>query len=344
MIKTKHLILGLFLVFSLISKAQSDWKIYDYSSYNFSVSFPQEPQFSIDSSTFNDSPLNTYFWELNVSDTLHSNSYYSVSLTTYPSDFIHSDSLLTVVEGFINSTQNSLFEDDSFTNLSSSLIEKNGFPGKVFKWKNNSNDIFFEFHVFLIESRLFQLFIVSREGANHNKLINQYFDSFEIVNVSSGTFKLPELSNNRTLSINFPEIPTEQKNTVDSEYGKLQLDIQTLEPKSKDKNLVYVAMETKYPTNVIKSNDTYGLNNFYKKSIDGSLNSVNGELISINDIYYNDNLGKEFRCYFSEGKGLMVYRIYYINNRLYSFGVMTTPDNDKNKMMNKFLDSFKIQK
>lgn len=344
MIKTKHLILGLFLVFSLISKAQSDWKKYDYSSYNFSVSFPQEPQFSIDSSTFNDSPLNTYFWELNVSDTLHSNSYYSVSLTTYPSDFIHSDSLLTVVEGFINSTQNSLLEDDSFTNLSSSLIEKNGFPGKVFKWKNNSNDIFFEFHVFLIESRLFQLFIVSREGANHNKLINQYFDSFEIVNVSSGTFKLPELSNNRTLSINFPEIPTEQKNTVDSEYGKLQLDIQTLEPKSKDKNLVYLAMETKYPTNVIKSNDTYGLNNFYKKSIDGSLNSVNGELISINDIYYNDNLGKEYRCYFSEGKALMVYRIYYINNRLYSFGVMTTPDNDKNKMMNKFLDSFKIQK
>lgn len=344
MIKTKHLILGLFLVFSLISKAQSDWKKYDYSSYNFSVSFPQEPQFSIDSSTFNDSPLNTYFWELNVSDTLHSNSYYSVSLTTYPSDFIHSDSLLTVVEGFINSTQNSLLEDDSFTNLSSSLIEKKGFPGKVFKWKNNSNDIFLEFQVFLIESSLFQLSIVSREGENHNKLINQYFDSFEIVNVSSGTFKLPELSNNRTLSINFPEIPTEQKKTVDSEYGKLQLDIQTLEPKSKDKNLVYVAMETKYPTNVIKPNDTYGLNTFYKKSIDGSLNSVNGELISINDIYYNDNLGKEYRCYFSEGKALMVYRIFYIDNRLYSFGVITTPDNDKNKMMNKFLDSFKIQK
>lgn len=344
MIKTKHLILGLFLVFSLISIAQFDWKKYDYSSYNFSISFPQEPQFSIDSSTFNDSPLNTFYWELNVSDTLHSNSYYSVSLTTYPSEFIHSDSLLNVVEGFINSTQNSLLEDESYTNLSSSLIEKNGFPGKVFKWKNNSNGIFFEFHVFLIESRLFQLSIVSREGENHNKLINQYFDSFEAVNISLGTFKLPELSNKRTLSINFPENPTEQKKTVDSEYGKLQLDIQTLEPKSKDKNLVYVAMETKYPTNVIKPNNTYGLNTFYKKSIDGSLNSVNGELISIIDIYYNENLGKEYRCYFSEGKALMVYRIFYIDNRLYSYGVITTPDNDKNKTMNKFLESFKIQK
>jgi hypothetical protein len=102
-------------------------------------------------------------------------------------------------------------------------------------------------------------------------------------------------------------------------------------------------METKYPTNVINPNDTYGLNIFYKKSIDGSLNSVNGELISIIDIYYNENLGKEFRCYFSEGKALMVYRLFYIDNRLYSYGVITTPDNDKNNAMNIFLESFKIQ-
>lgn len=342
MIKKKHLILGLFLVISLFSKAQSEWKTYDYSSYNFKVSFPQEPQFSIDSATFNDNPLNTFYWELNDLDSLHSNSYYSVSLTTYPPDFIHSDSSLNVVEGFINSTQNSLLEEESYTNLSSSLIEKNGFPGKIFKWKNNSNDAFFEFHVFLIESRLFQLSIVSRKGENHNKLIGRFLDSFEIVNIPLGAFRIPEVSNNRTLSINFPENPVEQKKTVDSEYGKLQLDIQSLEPKLKDKNLAYVAMETKYPTNVIMPTDAYGLNAFYKNSIDGSLNSVNGELISIVDIYYNENLGKEYRCYFSEGKFLMVYRIFYIDYRLYSFGVITTPDNDKNKTMIKFLESFKI--
>ncbi|MDO8897833.1 MAG: hypothetical protein Q7V19_09290, partial [Bacteroidales bacterium] len=189
MIKTKHLILGLFLLISLISRAQSEWIKYDYSSYNFRISFPQEPNFSIDSSTFDDSLLNTYFWELDVSDSLHPNSYYSVSLTTYPSDFIHSDSLFEVVEGFINSSQNSILEDETFTILSSSLIEKNGFPGKVYKWKNNSNDVFFEFHVFLIENNLFQLSIVSKEGENHNKWINQYFASFEIVNILAGAFR-----------------------------------------------------------------------------------------------------------------------------------------------------------
>ena len=344
MIKAKHLVIGLFLVISLISKGQSEWKKYDYSSYNFKIDFPQEPQFSIDSTTFNDSPLNTFTWELNVSDTLHSNNYYSVSLTTYPSDFIHSDSLLTVVEEFINSTQNSLIEDESYTNLSSSLIEKNGFPGKVFKWKSNSNDIFFEFHVFLIESRLFQLSIVSREGENHNKFINHYSDSFEIINIPSGTFELPKISYKSTLIIKFPEKPAEETKSVDSEYGKLLFNIKTLEPKSKDVNMVYVTTETKYPISVLSANNTYELNSFYKKSIDRSLNSVNGELISIHDIYYEKNLGKEYRSYFSGGTALMIYRLFYIDERLYSFGVITTPDNDNNKNMINFLDSFKIQK
>ena len=65
--------------------------------------------------------------------------------------------------------------------------------------------------------------------------------------------------------------------------------------------MVYVAIETKYPTDFINQNDTYALNKFYKKIIDGSMNAVSGELISINDIYYNEKLGKEYRGYFSEG-------------------------------------------
>jgi hypothetical protein len=344
MIKVKHLIVGLFLLISLSLSAQTEWTKYDYSSYDFKIEFPQAPSFSIDSSSFNNEPLNTYFWEVNVSDSLHPNTYYSASLTKYPSDFIHSDSLFAVVEGFINSTQSSIIDDDSYTYLSASLVAKDGFPGKVFKWKNNSNDVFFEFHVFLIENNLFQLSLVTKSGENHNTSINRYFESFEIANISPGNFKLPELSEKRTLTIHFPEKPAEQTKTVDSEYGKLLLDIQMLEPKSEDKNMVYIAMETKYSSSVVDVDNTYELNTFYKKSIDGSLNSVNGDLISINDIYFKEHLGKEFRCYFSGGEALMVYRVFYINDRLYSVGVITTPDNDKNKKMTNFLDSFKISK
>ena len=332
----------LFLTLNITVLSQPGWIEYVYDSHQFKIDFYQIPDFSTESSVLNDSSLITNYWELNVDDPVHENIYYSVSQVAYPSEFIHSDSLFPVVDGFISSTQNSLIEDDTYTLLSSSLVEKHGFPGKVFKWKNNSNNIFLEFHVYLVENKLFQLSVVSREGENHNQFISKYFDSFELINIPKGNYYLPDHANERTILIMFPEVPNEQSKTVDSEYGKLSLDIQILEPKVKEDNMVYIAMETKYPSGVVDTGDTGALNSFYKKAIDGSLNSVNGELISINDVYYKDKLGKEYRCYFSEGKTLMVYRYFLIDDNFYSFGVITLPDKDNNKGMTKFFDSFGI--
>jgi hypothetical protein len=323
--------------------SQPDWKEYVFDSHNFKIDFFQKPDFSVDSSVFNDSPLITYFWELNVDDPSHENIYYCVSQIAYPSEFIHSDSLFSVVEGFISSTQNGLIGDEDFTFLSSLLVEKHGYPGKVFKWKCNSNDVFLEFHVYLVENKLFELSAVSREGKNHNPFLARYFDSFEIINIRRGDYTLPVHTNERTILIRFPEVPNEQTKTVDSEYGKLSLDIQILEPKVKEDNMIYIAMETKYPSGVVDPGDTDALNGLYEKAIDGSINSVNGELISIDDIYYKDNLGKEYRCYFSEGNALMVYRYFFIDDSFYSFGVITLPERDKNEGMTAFFDSFGIK-
>jgi len=105
---------------------------------------------------------------------------------------------------------------------------------------------------------------------------------------------------------------------------------------------VYVASETKYPETIIDKNDTYALNTLYANSINQSLSSVGGTIISITDIDYNGNPGKEFRCYYSQGKAIMVYRLFYIDETLYNFGVMTLPEKEKNKAMNKFFESFKV--
>lgn len=333
----------LFLTFSMTVHSQPDWKEYVYDTFHFKIDFLQQPDFSVDSSVFNDSPLITYFWELNVDDPLHENIYYSVSQVNYPSDFIHSDSLSAVVDGFIGSTQNSLIGDENFTLLSSSLTEKHGYPGKVFKWKSNSNNVFLEFHVYLVENRLFELSVVSREGINHNPFLDKYFGSFEIISLHTGNYALPENANERTIIVMFPEVPDEQTKTVDSEYGKLSLDIQILEPQVKEDNMVYIAMETKYPSGLVDQEDTDALNDFYRKAIDGSLNSVNGELISINDVFFKDKPGKEYRCYFSGDQALMVYRYFFIDDNFYSIGVITLPDKDKNKGMIKFFDSFRIK-
>ncbi len=50
-----------------------------------------------------------------------------------------------------------------------------------------------------------------------------------------------------------------------------------------------------------------------------------------------------FKCYFNSGKILMVYRTFYINDIVYSFGVLTLPERDKNKSMKRFFDSVKIK-
>lgn len=322
--------------------SQADWKKYEYDSHQFKIAFYQEPDISVDSSDFNNSPLTNNFWELNIEDPLHDNLYYSVSKIAYPSGFIHSDSLFSTVEGFISSTQQSLIGDENFTLLASSLTEKHGYPGKVFKWKSNSNGAFLEFHVYLVENKLFELAVVSRAGKNHNPSLEKFFKSFEIINIQRGSFSLPVNGNERTILVNFPEVPHEQSKTVDSEYGKLSLDIQILEPEIAEDNKVYIAMETVYPAGVVDPEDAGALDNFYKKAIDGSLNSVNGELISINDIYYQDNPGKEYRCYLSGGQALMVYRYYFIKDNFYSLGVITIPEKDRNKGMISFFDSFEI--
>ena len=83
---------------------------------------------------------------------------------------------------------------------------------------------------------------------------------------------------------------------------------------------------------------------FYKKAIDGSLAAVNGELISIDDVYYDSYLGKEYRFYYAGGQILMVYRLFYVDGSLYQHGVITDPKKDKNESMNRFFKSFKLLK
>jgi hypothetical protein len=330
--------------FFISAYGQDGWKSYNYPDKYFKINFFQQPSISADTTFLQDTPIVTYNWEINVDDTLHENKYYGLSFTKYPSDYICSDSLLSVVEGFINSSQNELLEDKEFVLLSSSLVEKDGYPGKIFKWKNINTNMFLEFRVFLVNSSLYQLSVVSREDQNHNKFINNYFNSFNLINTTKGSFILPDDSVEQKYLIDFPSKPTTQNKFIDSEYGKLTINIQTLETDETSDNLVYVLLQTKYPTRVVNQDNIYELNKFYKKCIDNSLQSVNGELISINDVFYNNILGKEYKCYFSKGEFLMVYRVFYIDEFLYSLGVITYPNKDNNKKMSDFFNSFRIIK
>lgn len=336
--------LGLILFNSCNIFSQSNWKTYEFKEQQFKIDFIQQPDVVVDTTDFNAALLITHYASVNVTDSLHENLYYSISAESYPPDYIHSDSLFSLVEGFINSSQNDLLEDKDFTLLSSTLIEKYAFPGKSFKWKSDDTDNFIEYQIYLIENTLFQLAVVTKAEKAHNIYINKFFNSFDLLDYKRGNYSIPKISEKSSFEIDFPGQPSDQSQTVDSEYGKLQLNIQVYEPAEKSKNMAFVAMETKYPMAVADQNDPYALNSFYKKSIDGSIATVNGQLISITDIMHQSIPGKEFKCYFSEGKGLLVYRIFYIDNKLYSIGVVSSPENDNNNAMIDFFKSFKISR
>jgi len=329
-------------LFVLNINAQNYWRNYDLPDYHFKIEFIEPPLFSSDTSETEEGYLYSYYWETEVSDTTHPNAYYAIGLDIYPPEFIHSDSSYNTIEGFLNSSQYELIDNEDFTLITSEILEFNGYPGKRFNWRVNSNYNFIEFQVFLINNYLFTVSTVTYAHANPNSFINKYFESFELIDIAEGNYHKPILEKNTNFTVDFPGQPIIQSRTIDSEMGQLHLDIQMFEPPSPVDNLVFVSLQTKYPQLAADENDPISLNALYKRSIDGSLASVNAELISILDINYMGKAGKEYKAYITQSKMLMVYRLFYIDNNMYSLGVITFPEKDNNVEMEDFFNSFKL--
>lgn len=159
--------------------------------------------------------------------------------------------------------------------------------------------------------------------------------------ISNGSYKLPTLDKNRSFTINFPNKPKEETKVLDSDDSQVVIDIQILDEKINDVDAM-VAMETKMQESFEMPKNKYELNKLYFKSINNSINAVNGSLISLNDINYKNINGKEFKVLIGEGEKLMIYRIFFHNNNLYNFGVVIDPQNENNKFALDFLNSFNL--
>lgn len=332
-------------LFVLQAQAQTDWVKIKSDEHHFELDFYQDPITYTDTFELEGQNLYAHTWELDLEEgASHPNTYYLICKTEYPADFIHSDSVFELVDGFISSTQASLLEEKDFKLLSSTLDEKNGFPGKIFKWKNEENNVYFQYQVYLVNNILFELSLVVQEGHEHNKAIRKFFDSFSTRGISDGNFEIKNDAAAPTYFVNFTDEPTTQHRVIDSEAGKITLTIRMLEVKDKKSpNMMFMANETKYPTSINKE-DTRTLNAFYKNAIDGALASTNGELISMEDIYYETYLGKEYKYYVGGGQAIVVSRAFLIEGTMYILGVFTQPGKEDNKEQKKFFNSFKLLK
>lgn len=343
--KEKYLhsfLLGIFLLAPVLVLAQQEWKQYSFPEKHYRIKFYKDAELTVDTIAFEKSSVNTESWQLNQTDSTHANSFYSITRSEYPADFIHSDSAWATVEDFLDSSQSNLMQNDGYTLISSTLLEKNGYPGKDFRWKNNFNNVFFEFQVYLVGNVLYQLSVIARPGRNDNVYSGTFFDSFGLFDLPAGNFHLPDTHLKRTYGISFPGEPKEDVKIVDAQDGKQTMLLQTYQPAVQGENLMYMAAETVYTRDVLAAGDSTALADFYAQTIKASVRAVNGGLISVDDVSYADNPGKEYRASLYEGKALLVYRVFLIGRHLYAFGVITANGNANNPDLLRFLDSFKV--
>lgn len=310
---------------------------------DFKINWIHTPHYHADTSNIEGVKVISEYWESSIADESHPNWRYTLSRDEYPSSYIHSDSTINLIEQLINSTQNGLIEEDNFDLISSSECVLNNYFGKEFRWKDLEADEFFKNRVFVIENTIYQLSVYSRSGESHNKAIEQFLISFQLDNNLNGHYKAETDNYIQSYTIEFPETPEHITKVIDSEIGKLTLQMKMFEPKNDSYIELYIANEIAYPPKLINIENTYELNSFFISSINGSVSAVNGELISIHDIEYLDIPGKEFKMYISEGEFIIKYRIFYKNDVLYNIGVMTNTKNDENNLIHSFLNSFKFE-
>ena len=95
--------------------------------------------------------------------------------------------------------------------------------------------------------------------------------------------------------IQFPKTPKEDSQMVDTDIGKIKMNLFTYDASQNklDDNLIYGINFSKYPEELISSDMTELLEEFYRNSIDGAVENVNGKILSEKDIFYKDYTGKE---------------------------------------------------
>lgn len=151
--------------------------------------------------------------------------------------------------------------------------------------------------------------------------------------------------NNNYCTLLFPEKPEESQQEIDSEIGKLTLDIVMYDASTneKDKNKIYGLYRTTYPDSLINSNKKELHPTFFRGAIDGAVSNVKGTLISEKDYNMGEFPGKEIKINYEDGLAIINMRCILIHNSLYMLQVIYLTENDNNEACKKFLDSFHLK-
>ena len=154
-------------------------------------------------------------------------------------------------------------------------------------------------------------------------------------------------SESKTLGykIEFPQKPEESLQELDSDIGKLQLNLKTYEitdVSPADENLMYLVNCTIFPESIVNSAKTEKQEGFFRSTIDGAVKNIGGKVIEEKKISIKGYPGKDVKIDFNEGNAIINMRLYLVNNKLFMLETITQTNKTPNKSITRFLDSFQL--
>ncbi len=158
-------------------------------------------------------------------------------------------------------------------------------------------------------------------------------------------FTPPYVYETDLLSIEFPEQPEIQTQQVETAIGPLSIITAMLEHKEgEDGQFLYAAMTSVYPDSLINSDKTELHEKFFRGSIDGAVNNVQGKILSEKIISLKGYPGRQIAVDYGSGTAVINMTMYLVHNEVIFLQTITNPEELENAASAKFYASFKLKK
>ena len=144
--------------------------------------------------------------------------------------------------------------------------------------------------------------------------------------------------------IEFPKEPSVSVQTVNTKAGPVDMHINMLDlsNKDEDQNMIYLSSFAQYPDSLVHSDRKEQLAGFFKETLDGLVSSIDGKILSKEDVKIDSYPGKEVKINFQDGMAIIRIRVYLVENKVYMLQVITKIEKDSNESISKFMDSFSL--
>ncbi len=140
----------------------------------------------------------------------------------------------------------------------------------------------------------------------------------------------------------YPETPERTVQKVATAVGELDMHMIMYSPKNGDDNALYSIIRSDYPKEQFKDADDDYNATVLDGAVNGAVSNVQGKLVFDNVVKFNGYPGRSIKI--AMQGGFIYINAYLVENSMFISQVICLTNKDKNKSIQRFLDSFEIIK